>query len=150
MSTRQRLFFPILVILAIFIAFCFSRQASDVQKIKNRIQTVLDRQKASWNEGNIEGFMEYYWKSDDLTFQSGNKRLHGWNALLVRYKESYSRQNMGKLDFTNIEIKVLSSDSAYVLGRWKLAFKDSLKEGLFTIILQYFPEGWRIIHDHTS
>ncbi len=146
----KRLFFPIAVILAIFIAFCFSRPASDVQKIKNEIQTVLDRQKASWNEGSIEGFMEYYWKSDDLTFQSGNKRLHGWNALLARYKESYSGENMGKLDFTDIEIKVLSSDFAYVLGRWKLSFKDSSKEGLFTIILQRFTEDWRIIHDHTS
>lgn len=94
--------------------------------------------------------MEYYWKSDDLTFQSGNKRLHGWNSLLSRYKESYSGENMGNLDFTDIEIKVLSSDFACVLGRWKLAFKDSLKEGLFTIILQRFTEGWRIIHDHTS
>jgi ketosteroid isomerase-like protein len=57
---------------------------------------------------------------------------------------------MGKLDFTGIEIKVLSSNFAYVLGRWNLAFKDSLKEGLFTVILQRFTEGWRIIHDHTS
>jgi beta-aspartyl-peptidase (threonine type) len=146
----KRLFFPIAVILAIFIAFCFSRPASDVQKAKDEVQSILERQKASWNEGSIEGFMEYYWKSDDLTFQSGNKRLHGWNALLSRYKESYSGENMGRLDFTDIEIKVLSSDFAYVLGRWKLAFKDSLKEGLFTIILQRLSEGWRIIHDHTS
>ena len=57
---------------------------------------------------------------------------------------------MGKLDFTDIEIKVLSGDFAYVLGRWKLTLKDTSKEGLFTIILQRFTEGWRIIHDHTS
>jgi ketosteroid isomerase-like protein len=146
----KRLFFSTAAILAILIISCCSRPGFSTQKVKNEIQTVLERQKASWNEGSIEGFMEYYWKSDDLTFQSGNKRLQGWNALLSRYKESYSGENMGKLDFTHIEIKVLSSDFAYVLGRWKLAFKDSLKEGLFTIILQRFSEGWRIIHDHTS
>lgn len=146
----KKLFFLIAVALAAFIAFSFSRPGSDILKTKNEIQTILERQKASWNEGSIEGFMEYYWKADDLTFQSGNKRLHGWNALLSRYKETYSAENMGKLDFTETEIKVLSSDFAYVLGRWKLAFNDSLKEGLFTIILQRFREGWRIIHDHTS
>lgn len=141
----------IAVLMTLIIAsICLSRPVFDVKKIKNEIQTIIDRQKASWNEGSIEGFMEYYLKSDDLTFQSGSKRLHGWNALLSRYKETYSGENMGNLDFTDIEIKVLSSDFAYVLGRWKLTLKDSLKEGLFTIILQRFTEGWRIIHDHTS
>jgi ketosteroid isomerase-like protein len=141
----------IIALMTLIIAsICLSCPVSDIQKINNEIQTVLEQQKTSWNEGSIEGFMEYYWKSDDLTFQSGNKRLQGWNALLSRYKESYSGEKMGKLDFTDIKIKILSSDFACVLGRWKLAFGDSLKEGLFTLILQRFAEGWRIIHDHTS
>jgi len=95
-------------------------------------------------------FMEDYWKSENFTFQSGNNRLLGWNALLSRYKKSYSGEKMGELDFTDIEIKILSNDIAYVLGRWKLALKDSSNEGLFTIIFNRKPEGWKIIHDHTS
>jgi len=146
----KRLIFSVVIIVGIFTIFFLPCSGFDLQKIKNEIKTILDRQKASWNEGSIEGFMEYYWKSEDFTFQSDNKRLAGWQALLSRYKKSYSGENMGKLDFTDIEVKVLSEDFAYVLGRWKLAFKDSSKEGLFTIIFQNFPEGWRIIHDHTS
>jgi len=94
--------------------------------------------------------MEDYWYSENFTFQSGNNRLHGWQALLSRYKTSYSGENLGKLNFTDLEIKVLSNDHAYVLGRWKLIFKDSSKEGLFTIIFQRMTEGWKIIHDHSS
>ena len=94
--------------------------------------------------------MEYYWKSEEFTFQSGNKRLNGWDALLSRYKESYSGEKMGKLDFTDIDMRVLSKDFVYVLGRWKLVFKDSSKEGLFTILFQRLPDVWKIIHDHTS
>lgn len=147
---KKLAFLVIAILLPDFaIPYC-SSLAPDAQKIRNEIQTILDRQKASWNEGNIEGFMEYYWKSDAFTFQSDNKRFQGWEALLSRYKESYSGEKMGKLDFTDIEIKVLSGDFAYVLGRWRLAFKDSSKEGLFTIIFQRLPEGWRIIHDHSS
>jgi beta-aspartyl-peptidase (threonine type) len=146
---RSMILTAVAVILSISL-ICFSRPASDLKKIKGDIQAILDRQQASWNEGNIEGFMEYYWKSEEMTFQSGKRRLYGWNALLSRYKETYSGENMGKLDFTDIEIKVLSSDFAYVLGRWKLAFKDSSKEGLFTLIFQHFSKGWRIILDHTS
>lgn len=128
----------------------YSQPGPDIPKVKNEIQTILDRQKTAWNRGNIEGFMEDYWKSKNFTFQSGNNRLHGWNALLSRYEKSYSGEKMGKLDFTDIEIKVLSNNIVYVLGRWKLSFKYSSNEGLFTIIFQRKPEGWRIIHDHTS
>ena len=137
----------ILLTIPLLISFQF---AADSQKIENEIQTVIDRQKILWNEGNIEGFMGFYWKSEKFTFQSGNQRLHGWDALLSRYKKSYSGENMGVLDFTDIEIKVLSSDFAYVLGRWKLKLEDTVREGLFTIIFKRMREGWRIIHDHTS
>ena len=138
----------ILLTIPLLISFQF---APDSQKIENEIQSVIDKQKILWNEGNIEGFMGYYWKSEKFTFQSGNQRLHGWNALLSRYITSYAgEKNMGVLDFTDVEISVLSNDFAYVLGRWKLKLEDMVKEGLFTIIFQRMSEGWRIIHDHTS
>jgi ketosteroid isomerase-like protein len=132
------------------IIFSCAKPAPDIQKIKGEIRAILDRQKASWNKKSIEGFMEDYWKSEDFTFQSGNNRLHGWEALYSRYMKNYSGENWGELDFTDIEIKVLSNDHAYVLGRYKLAFEDSLKEGLFTIIFQRRSDGWKIIHDHSS
>lgn len=139
------------IVLLLVLPLFYSFQSSlDIPKTKNEIQTILERQKILWNEGNIEGFMEYYWNSEDFTFQSGNIRLRGWQALLSRYKNSYSGENMGKLDFSNIHIKALSNDFAYVLGRWKLILKDSSKEGLFTLIFQRMTEGWKIIHDHTS
>lgn len=139
------------IVLLLVLPLFYSFQSSlDIPKTKNAIQTILERQKILWNEGDIEGFMEYYWNSEDFTFQSGNIRLRGWQALLSRYKNSYSGENMGKLDFSNIHIKALSNDFAYVLGRWKLILKDSSKEGLFTLIFQRMTEGWKIIHDHTS
>ena len=133
----------------ILITYC-CEFTPDIQKVENEIQDILGQQKISWNEENIEEFMEYYWNSEKFTFQSGNKRLHGWDALLSRYKESYSGDKWGKLDFTDIEIKVLSNDIAYVLGRWQLLYEDSSEEGLFTVIFLRMPEGWRIVHDHTS
>lgn len=130
--------------------FSCSRSPLDMAKIEGEVRTVLDRQKISWNEKNIEGFMEDYWKSENFTFQSGNNRLQGWQALLSRYKKSYTGENWGELDFTDIEVKVLTKNYAYVLGRWKLTFKDDFKEGLFTIIFQRMRGGWKIIHDHSS
>ena len=118
--------------------------------IKGELLRILDLQKESWNRQDLEGFMAYYWNSDEFTFQSGANRLRGWKALLERYQKSYSGENWGELDFADLEVNVLSDDFAYVLGRWKLELKDSLREGVFTIVFKRFPEGWRIIHDHSS
>ncbi len=127
-----------------------SKSSPDIPKLKIAIQSILNRQKAAWNEKSIEGFMDDYWKSENFTFQSGNSRLHGWDALYSRYTQNYTGENWGELDFTDIEIEVLTNDYAYVLGRWKLTYTDSFKEGLFTVIFQQMPEGWKIIHDHSS
>ena len=141
---------PNFLLFSAVLCFCFLAQAAPQSKIEKEILDVLGRQKEAWNNKDIEGFMAYYWKSEDFIFQSGNNRVRGWQALLDRYKKNYSGENWGKLDFTDLEVKVLDSNSVYVIGRWKVAAGEDLKEGLFTIILRRFPEGWRIIHDHTS
>lgn len=140
------------IFLLVPVMFClgFQNQVAAASKIEGEILNVLERQKIAWNNKDIEGFMAYYWKSEDFVFQSGNNRVRGWRALLERYKKNYSGENWGKLDFTDLEIKSLAKNNAYVIGRWKVTAGEALKEGLFTIILRRFPEGWRIIHDHTS
>jgi beta-aspartyl-peptidase (threonine type) len=116
----------------------------------DEVLEILVKQKAAWNQGNIEGFMEFYWNSEDLTFQSGANRIMGWDALIDRYKKNYSGENMGILDFTDIVVNILSEELVLVLGHWEVRQSDETAGGLFTLILQHKPEGWRIIHDHTS
>jgi beta-aspartyl-peptidase (threonine type) len=141
-----------LLFLVFLAQVCLTSQgpAAPQANIDSEILAVLESQKAAWNQRDIEGFMAYYWKSDELVFQSGNNRLKGWRALLERYKKSYAGENWGKLDFTDLEVKALAENWVYVLGRWRLTSPEASKEGLFTIILRRFPEGWRIVHDHTS
>lgn len=118
--------------------------------IKEEIRDVLDKQKTAWNKGDIEGFMSYYWRSKDFTFQSGNNRILGWDTLLARYRKNYPGENKGILNFKDIVIKALSKNSVLVLGRWEVKRKDEVLGGLFTLVFQRKPEGWRIVHDHTS
>ncbi len=114
------------------------------------ILSLLEAQVKAWNRGDFEGFMAYYWESPGMTFQSGNQRLSGWDTLLKRYQTNYAGAQRGELTFKDLKIEVLSESIAYVLGRYHLEFPDSVREGLFTIILKRFPHGWRIIHDHSS
>ena len=138
------------LIASLILSLTLPLTAIRTSEIEKEIKNVFDIQKKAWNEGNIEEFMAYYWKSDKLTFQSGDTRLNGWDALLARYKETYFGENMGKLEFSDFIIHILSEDAAYVLGRWKLKTKSWTRDGLFTTILKRMENGWKIIHDHTS
>jgi beta-aspartyl-peptidase (threonine type) len=124
----------------------------EVSASKKAIQKVLDDQVAAWNKGDLEGFMTGYWNSDDLSFYSGKDKTHGWKATLERYQKKYQSEGreMGKLTFSDLEIDVLCPESAFVRGRWKLVTSKDTPGGLFTLIFKKLPDGWRIIHDHTS
>ena len=116
------------------------------------IREVLDRQVAAWNKGDLEAFMAGYWRSPQLTFSSGKQMLHGWQATLDRYKKRYKSEGheMGKLSFPDLQVEVLGAESAYVRGQWQLVTSKETLGGLFTLIFKKMPEGWRIVHDHTS
>ena len=73
-----------------------------------------------------------------------SQKMLGWKALLAMYKSKYSGKNMGILNFSDIEINMLSEQSAYVLGRWKVTTKDAVKEGVFTLILKHFVLVWQL------
>lgn len=115
------------------------------------IRGVLTAQQTAWNEGKVDAFLEGYWHSEELTFSGSSGVARGFNAVRERYLKNYpDRQAMGKLDFSDLEIRLLGPNAALVLGHWHLAREKGDVGGVFTLVIQRFPEGWRIIHDHTS
>lgn len=129
----------------------FAFAQSKDEKAKSAIRKVMDDQIIAWNKGDIDGFMQGYWKSENLIFVSGDNVRRGWQTVTDNYKKSYNtREKMGVLSFNDLEINILSKDSATVLGRWKVETKPENAQGRFTLIFRKFKEGWRIIHDHTS
>jgi len=126
--------------------------ASDPAKDRAAIRKVLDDQVVAWNKGDLEGFMIGYWKSKDLSFFSGNAKTAGWQATLERYRKAYQAEGkeMGKLSFEELSIELLCDDHALVRGRFRLRLSKEAPTGIFTLVLRKLPEGWRIIHDHTS
>ena len=115
------------------------------------IRQVLETQQAAWNRGDIPVFLEGYWNSPDLTFSGSSGTVRGYDGVLERYRKSYpDRQSMGELEFSGLEIRLLGADAAVVLGYWHLKRAIGDAGGVFTLVFERFPEGWRIIHDHTS
>jgi uncharacterized protein (TIGR02246 family) len=117
------------------------------------VEHVLRTQQEAWNHHDLDAFMAGYWHSADLTFFSGAKQTSGWQATLDRYKATYASpgHEMGRLEFSALRIEILGEDAAFVRGAWHLTMSDGkTPHGLFTLVFRRFPDGWKIIHDHTS
>jgi ketosteroid isomerase-like protein len=115
------------------------------------ISKVLSQQAKAWNNGDIDGYMEGYLRSDTLRFASGGGVSYGWEITLNRYKKGYpDRATMGWLTFSDIDIQIISNDAAIVFGKWELEREEDRPWGLFTLLFRKTSQGWRIVHDHTS
>jgi ketosteroid isomerase-like protein len=115
------------------------------------IQGVLDAQVAAWNRGDIEGFMDGYDRSDKTVFVGGDNVTRGWQTVLDRYKKNYdSREKMGTLKFSDLEITSIGNDGALVLLRWHLQRAKDEPHGRSTLIMRRTKQGWKIVHDHSS
>lgn len=128
-------------------------QSNDKQT-NAEIANILSQQATCWNNEDINGFMETYWKSENLTFSGGGKTTRGWQATLQRYQKKYPKGSMGSLKFSDLEISMLGGESSLVLGNWFLEIpsKDgSVKvQGNFSLVLRKIAGQWKIIHDHSS
>ncbi len=117
------------------------------------IRKVLADQQAAWNRHDLDGFMAGYWNSPELTFFSGGHESKGWQTAFDRYKTNYQSagHEMGQLEFANLRIETLGPESAFVRGEFHLTMSDGkTPHGLFTLIFRKFPDGWKIIHDHSA
>jgi len=137
----------------IFIFFHALAPARAEERTADReaITGVLTAQQSAWNRGDVDAFLTGYWRSPELTFSGSSGVARGWDGVLARYKKNYpDRAAMGQLDFSNLEVRFLGPDAALVLGHWHLKREAGDVGGVFTLVWQRFPEGWKIIHDHTS
>lgn len=116
------------------------------------IRNVMSEQIKAWNKGDIDGFMQTYWKSDSLVFVGTTAPTYGWKTTLENYKKHYpDTATMGKLSFNLINLKPLSPEYYFVVGEWHLK-RYSKKDlgGYFTLLFRKINDKWVIVVDHTS
>jgi ketosteroid isomerase-like protein len=149
---RTALLFMIGVILVAAVPARARQRTPPEPREAQEIRRVLDRQVEAWNRRDLEGFMQGYWHSPELTFYSGGTVVSGWETTLERYRNRYQGEGheMGRLDFSDLKIELLGPSAAFVRGRFHLKMSKDEAGGLFTLTFRKFSVGWKIIHDHTS
>lgn len=119
---------------------------------RQAVAAVLSAQSEAWNRGDLVGYMAGYLRSEALVFTSGSQVRTGYEETLAAYQRKYGQapDTMGKLAFRVLRIDPVGADGAVVLGRWDLERSAGKSGGVFSVVLERRPEGWRIVHDHTS
>ena len=115
------------------------------------IKKVLTSQQDCWNNGDINGFMQGYWNSEKLIFTSLNhKPAYGWENTLKRYKNSYpTKESMGEFKFEILDVRLTSTTTSTLYGKWELIREKDDPNGLFYLNLEKFDENWLITKDST-
>jgi len=127
-----------------------ARRDVEPRDSRTEIVAVLHAQAADWNAGDVEAFMRGYWRSPELCFVSSSGVTRGWRATLDRYRRRYpTRDAMGELTFSDLDVRIVARHAALVVGRWRLR-REQPVGGWFTLIVRRDGGRWVIVHDHTS
>ena len=153
LSVRKAVIGVLLLIFCFHCSYQESKNFNNSTKLKKHIKVNMQEQENSWNEGDLVGFMEYYWKSDSLRFIGKSGLNYGWQKTLDNYKKSYkSKEEMGILKFNNKSIDFVGEQTIFVIGEWKLIRADSLGDlgGMYSLIWEKKNGVWVITTDHSS
>ncbi|CAM4247322.1 YybH family protein [Zobellia nedashkovskayae] len=134
----------ILLLVLLIGSVSLSAQNNDVEAIEN----ILHAQETAWSNHDLEGFMQGYWKSDELTYYSGGKVTKGWQTTLNNYKKGYpTKADTGKLRFKIDQITKINEASYYVMGQYFLTREVGDANGTFIIIFKKINGEWKIVAD---
>lgn len=140
--------YNVLVLISLLLIGCNS---NNFENDKKEIMKVMDLQAQNWSNGNIEGFMDGYWKSDSLRFLGSRGLTKGWQTTLDNYKKAYpDKRAMGKLVFDYISFEPMNQKQMFVVGKWTLEREKDTLGGYYSLLWQKFGEEWKVIFDHTN
>jgi ketosteroid isomerase-like protein len=139
------------IIITTLLAFTGLLVQAQTAKDTDSIKALLNRQQNAWNNGQIEQFMNGYWQSDSLMFIGKSGINYGYQTTLENYKKNYpDTARMGKLQFTLLQIKPLSPQYYFVVGKWYLTRSVGDIGGHFTLVFRKIKGRWLIVADHSS
>lgn len=125
-----------------------STSSQSYSEVKKAIEKVMEDQTIAWNNHDLEGYMQGYWKSDSLKFYGRRGLTYGWNQTLENYKKSYpSKNESGTLKFVVNDISKIEHNSYWVMGEYHLNRVIGNANGVFTIIFKWIDGRWQIVAD---
>lgn len=149
----MRLIRTLICFAALTSTFASAQTAAPHSSRTQAIIEVLNQSVADWNRGDLDAFATSYKNSSEILFM-GRTIQHGYAQMLARYKQFYpTRETMGVLSFTQLEVQPIDERVATVTGRYHLertTGSGGNADGFFLLVMERTPQGWKIIRDDTT
>lgn len=138
-------------LLPLFILLILASCSRNFESDKVEIKIAMEKQVKCWSNGDLDGYMDGYWKSDSLRFLGRKGLRKGWQTTLNNYKKAYpDKSAMGKLIFKNISFEPLNNKQIFVVGEWALEREKDTLSGYYSLIWEKIDGQWKVIFDHTN
>ena len=142
----------VIAVLMILSAPCFNGEilGKDNKSPEIQAQEAMTKQAQAWNKGDLDGYMNAYWKSDSLVF-IGKSIQRGWDSVNSSYQKLYSdKSKRGTLNFTYLKTTTFTENDVMIVGRWEVTIYEAKRGGNFTVIMKKINNEWKVVYNHTS
>ncbi len=112
----------------------------------------FNRSADAWNRGDLDAFMSDYARDSLTGFVSGGRVNRGYDWIRQNYAPRFAPSaSRDSLRFEAFSVRPLSPAVALVTARFVLhRDRRTTASGPFTLVMERRPDGWKILHDHTS
>ena len=145
-----------LVIAFALLAGCYDTQERGdtvgAEELHAIVDELLTDSEEKWNGGDLDGFMYWYQRGPETSFMGSDGPFYGWEQIRERYAPRFGPgASRDSLRFENLETRPIAPWLGLATARYVLFQEDSVTAtGIFTLVVENTPEGWRIIHDHSN
>ena len=126
--------------------FTASRQQLDVVKI-------ILAQENAWNKGDLDAYLSHYKDAPDTQAVLANL-VRGVDNIRSAYKQNFpSKDAMGTIEDSDIEVKTLGDNYALATGKYHLnrpKKSGGAVEGSFMELFEKTQTGWQIIFSQST
>ena len=115
-------------------------------------QVQFNRAAADWNRGDLDSFMSDYAPGDLPTYVAAGHLVRGYDAIRSHYAPSFAPgARRDSLRIEELQVRPITDRYVLLTARYIL-FRGgaTTASGPFTLLMERRPEGWKILHDHSS
>ena len=141
------------VLLALALTGCGAAMAGAAGPASDPTAEILalqDSMTSAWNHGNLAGHVAPY--ADTATFMVRGP-VRGRDRIRASLERSFWREGrpLQQLRFDSLTVRPMGPSHALVTGKFTLfgGGRDD-RSGWFSLFYGRTPEGWKILHDHSS
>ena len=120
--------------------------------LAEQVASLLQRQAAAWNGGDLDGFMSVFSQSPTTTYIGSTGLIEGYAGIRERYAPGFAPgAARDSLRFEGLRVREVDERVGIATARYVLEREGTVTStGPFTLVLLNVEGAWLIVHDQSA